>query len=50
MSPLLPITDLAIWSGSALVLWLLLIVALVRLGWPAPALLGAPVAGCSRES
>jgi multisubunit Na+/H+ antiporter MnhE subunit len=39
-----PLSDLALWTGAAFALWLVLTAALDRLGAPVPAVVGALVA------
>jgi hypothetical protein len=41
LGPRLPLTDLAVWTGSALIIWLFVVVLLDRLGSRAPAIGGA---------
>jgi hypothetical protein len=43
LGPRLPLADLAVWTGSALVIWLFLGVLLGRLGSRASAIAGALV-------
>jgi hypothetical protein len=43
LGPRLPLADLAVWTGSALVIWLFLVVLLDRLGSRASAIVGALV-------